>query len=315
MARPKVSIVGAGAVGATAAHWLAERGIADVHLVDIIEGLPQGKALDLQEAAPLRGYDARVTGANNYDAVAGSAVVVVTAGIPRKPGMTRLDLLKVNTGIVGGVVAEVAKRARDAILVMVTNPLDIMTYLAMKRSGFPKARVCGMAGVLDSARFRTFIALELNVSVKDVDAMVLGGHGDSMVPLPRYSTVSGVPITELLPQDRIDALVKRTREGGAEIVNLLKQGSAFYAPGLSVVEMVQGFLLEERRLLPCCSWLEGEYGLKGVFAGVPAILSRGGVEKVVELKLTESERAMLTKSAEEVRTGQADVDKILASPA
>ncbi|MCI0339658.1 MAG: malate dehydrogenase [Planctomycetales bacterium] len=312
MARPKVSIVGAGAVGATAAHWLAERGVADVHLVDIIEGLPQGKALDLQEAAPLRGYDARVTGANNYDGVAGSAVVVVTAGIPRKPGMTRLDLLKVNTGIVGGVVAEVSKRARDAILVMVTNPLDMMTYLAMRKSGFPKTRVTGMAGVLDSARFRTFIALELNVSVKDVDAMVLGGHGDSMVPLPRYSTVSGVPITELLPQERIEALVKRTREGGAEIVNLLKQGSAFYAPGLSIVEMVQGFLLEERRLLPCCCWLEGEYGLNGVFAGVPAILSRGGVEKVVELKLTDSERAMLTKSAEEVRTGQADVDKILA---
>ena len=312
MARPKVTIVGAGAVGATAAHWLAVREVADLHLVDILEGMPQGKGLDLLEAAPVAGLDVSISGANGYDGVAGSDVVVITAGVPRKPGMSRTDLLKINAKIVGDVVHAVAAKAPHAILVMVTNPLDIMTYFAWKLSKFPRERVVGMAGVLDAARFEAFIAMELNVSIKDIRAMVLGGHGDAMVPLPRYATVSGVPITELMAPDRIAALADRTRKGGGEIVNLLKTGSAFYAPGVAVAAMVESILREQRRLLPCCALLQGEYGLTGVFAGVPVILSRKGVEKVVELKLTKDEQAALAKSAEEVRVGQGEIDQILA---
>ena len=312
MARPKVTIVGAGAVGATAAHWLAVREVADLHLVDILEGMPQGKGLDLLEAAPVAGLDVSISGANGYDGVAGSDVVVITAGVPRKPGMSRTDLLKINAKIVGDVVHAVAAKAPHAILVMVTNPLDIMTYFAWKLSKFPRERVVGMAGVLDAARFEAFIAMELNVSIKDIRAMVLGGHGDAMVPLPRYATVSGVPITELMAPDRIAALADRTRKGGGEIVNLLKTGSAFYPPGVAVAAMVESILREQRRLLPCCALLQGEYGLTGVFAGVPVILSRKGVEKVVELKLTKDEQAALAKSAEEVRVGQGEIDQILA---
>jgi malate dehydrogenase len=311
MGRPKVTIVGAGNVGATAAHWLATREVCDIHLVDIVEGLPQGKALDMQEAAPIAGLDLKFTGANGYDEVAGSDVIVIPAGFPRKPGMDRSDLLKKNAEIVGGVVKQVAEKAPNAILCIVTNPLDIMTHCAWRVSGFPRERVLGMAGVLDSARFQAFIAMELNVSMKDVNAMVLGGHGDSMVPLPRYSTVSGVPITELMPQERIDALVQRTRKGGGEIVALLKQGSAYYAPGVAVAVMVESMLRSQRRLLPSCCRCEGEYGLDGIFAGVPAILGRGGVEQILELPLTDEEKAALHDSAGHVKEGQDEIDQIL----
>jgi malate dehydrogenase len=312
MPRPKVTIVGAGNVGATAAHWLATREVCDLHLVDIVEGIPQGKGLDLQESAPVAGVDLAISGANDYAGVAGSDVVVIPAGFPRKPGMSRTDLLTKNAEIVRSVVAQVAERAPQAILVLVTNPLDIMTHCAWRVSGFPRERVIGMAGVLDAARFQAFIAMELGLSMKDIRAMVLGGHGDSMVPLPRYSTVYGVPITELLPQPRIDALVDRTRKGGGEIVALLKQGSAYYAPGIAVAAMVESILRDQKRLLPCCVRCQGEYGLDGVFAGVPVVLGRKGVEKIVELKLTDAERKALHASAADVKSGQAEVDQFLA---
>jgi malate dehydrogenase len=311
MARPKVTIVGAGNVGATAAHWLATREVCDLHLIDIVEGVPQGKALDMQEAAPVAGLDITCSGANDYDAVAGSDVVVIPAGFPRKPGMSRTDLLTKNAEIVGSVVSQVKVAAPDAILVLVTNPLDIMTHCAWRVSGFPRERVIGMAGVLDAARFQAFIAMELGLSQKDVRAMVLGGHGDSMVPLPRYSTVYGVPITELMAADRIDALVERTRKGGGEIVALLKQGSAYYAPGVAVAAMVESILRDQKRLLPCCVRCEGEYGLDGVFAGVPVVLGRHGVERVVQLQLTDAEHAALQTSAADVKRGQDEIDQIL----
>jgi malate dehydrogenase len=301
MARPKVTVVGAGNVGATTAQYIVERELADVVLTDVVDGLPQGKALDLLQAGPVHGYDCRITGANDYEPTAGSDIVVITAGLARKPGMSRDDLLLKNAEIVGGVVTETARRSPTAILIVVTNPLDAMAQLALRRSGFPKQRVIGMAGVLDSARFRTFIAQELDVSVENVTAFVLGGHGDTMVPLPRYSTVAGIPITELLPKDRLEALVKRTANGGAEIVGLLKTGSAYYAPAASVVDMVEAILKDKRKVLPCTAYLEGEYGVKGLFVGVPVKLGRRGIEQILEITLSPDESAALARSAAAVR--------------
>ena len=301
MSKPKVAVFGAGHVGATTAQRIVEKELADVVLLDIVEGLPQGKALDMAEAAPVEGYDARIVGTNHNSLIGGSDVVVITAGVARKPGMSRDDLLAINAKIVGGIADDVKKHAPDAIVVVVTNPLDVMTHLTLERTGFAAERVMGMAGVLDTARFRSFIAMELGVSVKDVQAMVLGGHGDSMVPLPRYATVGGVPITQLLPPERIAQLIDRTRKGGAEIVGLLKTGSAYYAPSASVVAMVASILRDERRLLPACVRLDGQYGLTDVFAGVPVILGEGGVEMIVELELTDDELAALHASAEHVK--------------
>ncbi|HET8946081.1 MAG TPA: malate dehydrogenase [Candidatus Polarisedimenticolia bacterium] len=299
--RRKVSIIGAGNVGASAAERIVMRRLADVVLVDIVEGMPQGKSLDLNEAGPVDNYDMRLTGANNYEATAGSDVVVITSGLPRKPGMSRDDLLAKNFEIVKQVTTEVAKRSPDAVLIIVSNPLDAMAHTALKVSGFPRQRVLGMAGVLDSARMRFFISEALGVSVADTHAFVLGGHGDTMVPLPRYSTVAGIPITELLPKDKIDALVQRTRDGGVEVVNLLKSGSAYYAPASSVAQMVQAILLDEHRILPCAAYLEGEYGYKGIFMGVPVQLGERGLEKVIEIKLTAEEKSALDRSAAAVR--------------
>jgi malate dehydrogenase len=300
-ARPKITVVGAGNVGATVAQYAVERELGDVVLVDVIEGIPQGKSLDLAQAGPIHGYDSVLLGSNGYDETADSDVVVITAGMARKPGMTRDDLLFKNAEIVGSVVEQVARRSPRAILILVTNPLDAMVQLAWKKSGFPAERVIGMAGVLDSARFRTFIARELDVSVENVSAFVLGGHGDSMVPLPRYSTVAGIPITDLLPREKIDALVTRTANGGAEIVNLLKAGSAYYAPGASAVEMVEAILKDKKKILPCAAYLDGQYGVRGVYVGVPVKLGRRGVEQIVEIKLTPDEQAAFNKSAAAVR--------------
>jgi malate dehydrogenase len=301
MARPKVTVVGAGNVGATAAQYIVERELADVVLTDVVDGLPQGKALDLLQAGPVHGYDCRLTGANDYEPTAGSDIIVITAGLARKPGMSRDDLLLKNAEIVGSVVTETARRSPTAILIVVTNPLDAMAQLALRRSGFPKQRVIGMAGVLDSARFRTFIAQELDVSVENVTAFVLGGHGDTMVPLPRYSTVAGIPITELLPKDRLEALVTRTANGGAEIVGLLKTGSAYYAPAASVVEMVEAILKDKKKVLPCTAYLEGEYGVRGLFVGVPVKLGRRGIEQILQITLSPDESAGLQRSAAAVR--------------
>jgi len=293
----KVTVVGAGNVGATAAQRLAEKGLCDVVLVDIVEGVPQGKALDLMEAAPVEKHDCSVIGANSYEQSAGSDIVIITAGIPRKPGMSRDDLIETNAGIVKSVTEQIAKYSPNATLIIVSNPLDAMCHVALEASGFPKNRVIGMAGVLDSARFRTFISMELNVSVENIHAFVLGGHGDTMVPLPRYSTVAGVPITELMTQERIDALVDRTANGGAEIVGLLKTGSAFYAPASSAVEMAEAILKDRKKILPCAAYLQGEYGYKDLFIGVPVKLGAGGIEEIIEIKLTEKEKAALDKSA------------------
>ncbi len=301
MARNKVTVIGAGNVGATTAQRIAEAGLADVVLVDIVEGLPQGKGLDLAEAAPVVGHDACVIGTNDYADTAGSDIIVVTSGIPRKPGMSRDDLIATNAGIVGDVVTAAAEVSPDAIIIVVTNPLDVMCHVAMRASGFPRERVLGMAGVLDSARFRTFIALEMGVSVEDVHAFVLGGHGDTMVPLSRYSTVAGVPITELLPAERVRALEQRTANGGAEIVALLKTGSAFYAPAASTFEMVDAILRDRKRVLPCATYLEGEFGVEGLFVGVPVVLGRGGLERVFEITLTADERVAFDKSTAAVR--------------
>ena len=299
--RRKVTVIGAGNVGATTAQRVAESGLADVVLVDIVDGLPQGKGLDLAEAAPVVGHDGRITGTNSYEETAGSDVIVVTSGIARKPGMSRDDLISTNAGIVRGVVSEAAKRSPDAILVVVTNPLDAMCHVAIKASGFPKERVIGMAGTLDSARFRHFIALETGVSVEDVRAFVLGGHGDTMVPLPRYSAVGGIPLPEMISADRIASIVQRTRSGGAEIVELLKTGSAFYAPAAATFEVVESILLDRRRLIPCAALLEGEYGVQGLFVGVPVVVGAGGIERIVEITFTPDEQAAFTKSADAVR--------------
>ena len=301
MKRPKVAVIGAGNVGATTAQRLLEAEIADVVLVDIIEGLPQGKALDMAQAAALLGSDAQIVGTNDFAAIAGSDIVIVTAGLPRKPGMSRDDLLVRNAEIVSSVLDRVTRHAPQCILIMVSNPLDVMTWMAWRKTGFGRQRVMGMAGVLDAARFQYFIADALGLSAKDVNAMVLGGHGDDMVPLPRFSTVNGVPITELLPADRIARLVDRTRNGGAEIVALLKQGSAWYAPSASVAQMTESILRDQRRVLPVCALLEGEYGLEDVFVGVPAVLSGKGLERVVELRLTQEELEALHRSASHVR--------------
>jgi len=299
--RPKITVVGAGNVGATVAQYAVEKELGDVVLVDVIEGIPQGKALDLAQAGPVHGYDSALVGSNGYDETANSDIVVITAGMARKPGMTRDDLLFKNAEIVGSVVEQVARRSPESILILVTNPLDAMVQLAWKKSGFPAQRVIGMAGVLDSSRFRAFIARELDVSVENVTAFVLGGHGDSMVPLPRYSTVAGVPITELLPKEKIDALVTRTANGGAEIVNFLKSGSAYYAPGASAVEMVEAILKDKKKILPCAAYLDGQYGTKGLYVGVPVKLGRTGVEQILEIKLTPDEQAAFNKSAAAVR--------------
>ena len=301
MARNKVTVIGAGNVGATTAQRIAEAGLADVVLVDIVEGLPQGKGLDLAEAAPVVGHDASIMGTNDYADTAGSDIIVVTSGIPRKPGMSRDDLIATNAGIVGGVVKAAAAVSPDAIIIVVTNPLDVMCHVAMRASGFPRERVLGMAGVLDSARFRTFIAMEMGVSVEDVHAFVLGGHGDTMVPLSRYSTVAGVPITELLPAETVKALETRTANGGAEIVGLLKTGSAYYAPAASTFEMVDAILRDRKRVLPCATYLQGEFGVDGLFVGVPVVLGRGGLERVFEITLTADEQVAFDKSAAAVK--------------
>jgi len=299
--RRKVTVIGAGNVGATTAQRIAESGLADVVLIDIVEGLPQGKGLDLAEAAPVMGHDAHIIGTNNYDDTANSDVIVVTSGIARKPGMSRDDLLNTNAGIVRSVVNESTKRSPDAILVVVTNPLDAMCHVALKASGFPKHRVIGMAGTLDSARYRTFIAQEAGVSVEDVRAFVLGGHGDTMVPLPRYSSIGGIPLPEFLAADRIEAIVKRTRSGGAEIVELLKTGSAYYAPAAATFEVVESILLDRRRLIPCAALLEGEYGVNGLYVGVPVVIGSNGIEKIIEITLTADESTAFKRSADAVK--------------
>ena len=297
----KVTVVGAGNVGATAAQRLAEKELCDVVLVDIIEGVPQGKALDLAEAAPVEIHDAHIIGANSYEASADSDIVIITAGIPRKPGMSRDDLLATNKNIMKSVTKEVARYSPQATLIIVSNPLDAMCHVAMEESGFPKERVIGMAGVLDSARFRAFIAAELDVSVENIHALVLGGHGDTMVPLPRFSTVSGIPITELLPAARIEELVTRTRNGGAEIVSLLKTGSAYYAPASAAVEMAEAILKDKKKILPCAAYLEGEYGISGLFVGVPVKLGKKGIEQIIALNITAEERQALMNSAAAVQ--------------
>src|SRR5687768_8172970 len=298
--KTKVTVVGAGNVGATVAQGIALKELADVVLVDIVDGVPQGKSLDLNETAPVETYDALLTGSNGYDGTEGSDVVVITAGLPRKPGMSRDDLLWKNEEIVAGVTAEVTRRSPNCVLVVVSNPLDAMCEVARRVSGFPRERVIGMAGVLDSARMRCFIAMELNVSVENTHAFVLGGHGDTMVPLPRYSTVAGIPITEMISKERIDAIVERTRNGGAEIVNLLKT-SAWYAPAASTVEMVEAILNDKRKILPCATYLQGEYGFKDLFVGVPIKLGRNGIEQIIEITLTQEEAAALQNSASAVQ--------------
>jgi len=297
----KVTVVGAGNVGAMVAQRIVERELADVVVVDILEGIPQGKALDMMESAPVERFDAKISGSNGYDETSGSDVVVITAGLARKPGMTRDDLVQKNSEIVGGVVREIVKRSPDAILIIVSNPLDAMCEVARRVSGFPRERVFGMAGILDSARMRWFIAEELKVSVENVHAFVLGGHGDTMVPLPRYSTVAGIPLPELLPKETLDRIVQRTRDGGIEIVNYYKTGSAYYAPSAAAAEMVDAVLKDKKKILPCAAYLQGEYGMSGVYLGVPVKLGRRGVEEIIQIELKDDEKAALEKSANAVR--------------
>ncbi len=305
----KVAVVGAGNVGATAAQRLAEKSLArTVVMIDVVEGVPQGKALDQWQSGPVEGFDTRVIGSNGYDEAADAELFVVTAGIARKPGMSRDDLVKTNAGIVRSVAREIARVAPKSIIIVVSNPLDVMCYVAMTASGFPRERVFGMAGVLDTARYRMFLAEALNVSVADIQAMVLGGHGDTMVPLVSYTTVSGIPVSQLLPREQLDAILDRTRNGGAEIVAFLKTGSAYYAPSAAAVQMVEAIALDKRRILPCSAWLHGEFGLRDVFCGVPCMLGRNGLERIIEITLTDAERAELIKSAEAVRVTQAVVD-------
>jgi malate dehydrogenase len=307
----KITVVGAGNVGATAAQRLAEKNLArTVVMIDVVEGVPQGKGLDQWQSGPVEGYDTRVLGSNDYDAAQGSELFVVTAGIARKPGMSRDDLVKTNVGIVASVSEQIKRVAPDSMVIVVSNPLDAMCYVARKHTGFPRERVLGMAGVLDTARYRMFLAEALNVSVEDIQAMVLGGHGDTMVPLVSYTTVSGIPVTQLRAQDKLDAIVARTRNGGAEIVAHLKTGSAYYAPSAAAVQMVEAIVLDKKRVLPCSTWLEGEYGLKEVYCGVPVKLGRGGLEGILEVTLTEQERKDLHASAEAVRGIQALIDTL-----
>src|SRR5512146_216494 len=301
MSRKKITVVGSGNVGATAAHWIAAKELADVVLVDILEGIPEGKAIDLLEAMPIAKKDSFIVGGQDYALTANSDIVIITAGVPRKPGMSRDDLLNINHKIMSDVVGKVVKHSPNSILIIVSNPLDAMAQAAYKLSGFPRERVIGMAGVLDSARFRAFIAMELKVSVENVTAFVLGGHGDTMVPLPRYSTVAGIPITELMDKATVDRLVQRTRDGGAEIVKYLKTGSAYYAPSAAVCEMVEAIIKDKKKILPCAAYLEGEYGIHGLFVGVPCKLGERGIEDVIEIKLTPEEKAALDKSAGAVK--------------
>ena len=301
MGRNKISVIGAGNVGATVANKVAEMEIGDVVMVDIIDGLPQGKGLDMLESAPIGGFDSNIVGSMGYDETAHSDVVVVTSGVARKPGMSREDLLETNKKIIESVVGQVVSKSPNAILIMVANPLDTMTYLALKRSGFPRNRVMGMAGILDTARFKAFISMELDVSVEDIQTVILGGHGDEMVPLPRYTTVSGIPILQLLPEETIERLVERTRKGGGEIVSLLKTGSAYYAPGAAAAQMVEAVLKDKKRILPCCAYLEGEYGLSDICFGVPVKLGANGVEEIIELELTADEKELVSTSAESVK--------------
>ena len=312
MGRPKITVVGAGNVGGTTAQRLAEKDTYDVVLVDIAEGMPQGKALDISQAGPVCGYSTRVVGTNGYDETAGSSVAVITSGIPRKPGMSRDELLSTNAKIVKSVVSQLVARSPDIILILVTNPLDAMVHVARLVSGLPKSRIIGMGGILDSARMRAFIAAELNVPGPDVQAMVLGGHGDTMVPLPRYTTVKGKPVSDLMPKGKLDAIIQRTRDGGAEIVGLLKTGSAFYAPSASAVDMVEAIYKDEKRVMPCSVLCEGEYGLKNVIVGVPVKIGRSGAEQIVEYELTVNERAALETSANAVRELCAAVDRLMA---
>ena len=304
----KITVVGAGNVGATVAQRLVDRELAnEVVLTDVVEGLPQGKGLDMLESTPVLGSDVKVVGANAYDATADSDIIVITAGIARKPGMSRDDLMATNAGVLKSVTEQVAPRSPKSIIIVVSNPLDVMVYVALKVSGFSRNRVIGMAGVLDTARFRSFIATELNVSVEDVQAFVLGGHGDSMVPLVRYTSVAGILLTEMMAADKIEELVKRTRNGGAEIVSLLKTGSAYYAPSAAVTQMVEAIVKDKNRILPCSVYLQGEYGMKDVVIGVPVKLGKDGLEKIMEIKLTESEKAELSKSADDVKANMAKV--------
>ena len=297
----KITVVGAGNVGATAAQRVAEKELArQVVLIDVVEGIPQGKGLDQWQSAPIEGFDSRITGSNGYEESAGSGIYIVTAGIARKPGMSRDDLLNTNAGIVRQVSENIARVSPDAIIIMVSNPLDVMCYVAMRASGFPKERVVGMAGVLDTARYRAFLAMEIGVSVEDIQAMVLGGHGDTMVPLISYTTISGIPVTQLIAKDRLDAIVQRTRGGGAEIVSYLKTGSAYYAPSAGAVQMAEAIVKDKKRILPCAAWLQGEYGFNDLFLGVPVLLGKGGVEKVIEVELTDDEKAALEASADAV---------------
>ncbi len=307
----KVTVVGAGNVGATCAYQIAERNLADVMMIDIVEGMPQGKALDMAQCGAIFDFDVKVEGSNDFAAVKGSDVVVITSGIARKPGMDRMDLLKINAGIVKGVSEAIRKHAPDAILIMVTNPLDVMAYVALKVTGFPRERVMGMAGVLDAARYRRFIAWELGVSVRDVNGMILGGHGDQMVPLPRFSTVNGIPITELIPKERVAAICDRTRKGGGEIVALLKTGSAFYAPAGSSAVMVEAILHDTGHLLPAAAYLQGEYGHEGIHLGVPVRLGSKGIQQIIELDLTPDERKMLQVSVDAVKQGVREVAPFL----
>lgn len=300
--RKKVSIIGAGFVGSTTAHWLAAKELADIVLVDIVEGVPQGKGLDLYEAAPIEGFDVKVLGTNSYADTAGSDVIVVTSGAPRKPGMSREDLIKVNAEITRSCISQAAPLSPDAVIIMVNNPLDAMTYVAAEVSGFPKERVIGQAGVLDSARYRTFIAMEAGVSVEDIQAMLMGGHGDEMVPLPRFSTIAGIPVTEFIGPERLAAIVDRARKGGGEIVNLLKTGSAYYAPAAATAQMVEAVLKDKKRVIPVAAYLTGQYGLNDIYFGVPVVLGAGGVERIIELPLNEEELALLKKSADAVRS-------------
>ncbi len=299
--RKKVTVVGSGNVGATVAHRLADKQLADVAMIDILEGIPQGKGLDLLEAGPVEGYDLKIKGTNDYADTAHSDLVVMTAGFPRKPGMSRDDLLKANYDVVKSTIEQVVKYSPDCILIIVTNPLDAMAQTAFKVSGFSRNRVIGMAGILDTARYRTFIAEALNVSVQNVQGFVLGGHGDTMVPVPRYTTVAGIPVTELLSKDQLERIITRTRHGGAEIVNLLKAGSAYYAPSAAVVEMIDAIFNDRKKILPCTAYLEGEYGIRGLFVGVPVKLGARGIEEIIEIKLTSEEQAALQKSAAAVR--------------
>ena len=309
--RKKLSVIGAGNVGASCAVWAARRELADIVLLDIIDGLPQGKALDLAQAAPVEGFEARITGTTNYADTAGSDVVIITSGLARKPGMSRDDLLAANTKIVRQVAGEVARYSPDAVLIVVSNPLDAMVYVAGKASGFPKPRVLGQAGVLDTARFRTFLAQAIGCSVKDVSALLLGGHGDDMVPLPRYASAGGIPIEQLLPKSQIDAIVERTRKGGGEIVALLKTGSAYYAPAAASVQMAEAVLLDQKRILPCAVYCDRDYGVGGYWVGVPAVLGAAGCEKVIEIKLTAEERAAFDSSVGHVKELVAQVDGLL----